>query len=243
MIGVKVEQLHALERDGLPTVQKGKGRRYPIPAAIRWFVDYSIERRVGGVPPRVNQQDLAGLVGVVPRQVKNLVDAGKLSSVVEGARRLFPLPLAVHEFIKYREELAREGRQRAVDPLKEAQIRRLTAQAEQEELELLRKRGESIDRITAVRAHADLLSALRSQALQAPNRHARKFVQLPSVPRARQALRALFNDELVRWGAAAAQVGRRIQLIGEDDSPEDLEPADAADDLAAVGAAEDAGDA
>jgi phage terminase Nu1 subunit (DNA packaging protein) len=216
MIGVPIEQLAVLEREAMPTVGKGKEKRYPLPGAIRWFVDYSVARRVGGVPPRVNQQDLAALLGVVPRQVKNLVDSGKITSIVEGPKRLFPLPQTVHEFVKYQKELAGAGKKDALDPLDAAKLRKISAEADQAEMDLLQKRGELLDRVTAQRGLSEVLQALRSQLGQAPNRYDRKFVGLTSATKARAVLKTVINSELVRLGAVVAAVGRRIQVVAED---------------------------
>jgi phage terminase Nu1 subunit (DNA packaging protein) len=216
MIGVPLEQLAALERDGMPVIGKAKGKRYPLPGAIKWFVEYSIARRVGGVPPRVNQQDLAGLLGVVPRQVKNLVDTGKISSVVEGGKRLHELPKVVHEFVKYQKELAGAGKKDALDPLDAAKLRKMTAEADAAEMELLHKRGELLDRVTAERAMGELVQAMRSEVQQVPARHDRNVIGLKDAAHGRKALKSVSNELLVRMGAVVAAVGRRIQLVAED---------------------------
>jgi phage terminase Nu1 subunit (DNA packaging protein) len=219
MIGVPVEQLAALEREGMPTIGKAKTKRYPVPSAIRWYVDYAVARRVGGIPPRVNKKDLAALVGVVDRTVTNLVDAGKVPSLIENGRRLYPLPAAVHEFIKYQKELAQGTKKDDMNELEKARLRKLNAEADQAEMTSLRLRGEFIDRVTSQRAIAEIVQSLRSQVGQAPNRYGRKFVAIPTEAKARQVLKLVLNDELVRWGAVVAAVGRRIQVVAEDLEP------------------------
>lgn len=223
MIGVASEQLVALEREGLPTVGTGKAKRYPVPMAVRWYIDFVVQRRVGGVPPRANQQDFAALVGVVPRQVKNLVDSGKITSVVEGNRRLYPLPGAVHEFIAYQKELVKGGKGEQLGALDMARLRKLNADADQAEMDALRKRGELIDRVTSERAIGEILQAIRSQIGQAPNRYARKFIAIQTEAKARQTLKTILNGELVRWGAAVAAVGRRIAIVAEDLAPDETD--------------------
>lgn len=225
MIGVRTEQLAALERDGLPTVGKAKKKRYPVPRAITWFIEYSVDRRVGGVPPRVNQHDLAALIGVTPRTVSNLVTAGTISSLIEKGKRVYPLPVVVHEFIKYQKELGSTTKGKEMDPLDAARLRKLNADAEQAEMDLLRKRGELLDRVTSERAISEILQALRSQGAQAPGRYDKRFVQLPTAAVARALLREMFNAEFTRWGATVAGIGRRIQVVAEDLTPDEEEPA------------------
>ncbi len=232
MIDVPVAQLAALEREGLPTVSKSKAKLYPVPRAITWYIEHAVARRVGGIPPRTNQQDLAGLLGIVPRQVKNLVDTGKLSSIVETGRRLYPLPLCVHEFVKYQRELV-QVKKDELDLLDQAKLRKLNAEAEQAEMDLLRKRGELLDRPTSERAMSEVLQALRSEVDQMPGRYARKTVQLTNAQRSRAVWREAANELLVRLGSAVAAVGRRIQIVAEDLTPEEAE-----EDVAAVGAGE-----
>lgn len=225
MIGVPTAQLAALEREGLPTVAKAraKAKLYPVPRAITWYIEHSVARRVGGIPPRTNQQDLAGLLGVVPRQVKNLVDTGKLSSMIENGRRVYPLPLCVHEFVKYQRELAQAKDGKPMNPLDQAKLRKLNAEAEQAEMDLLRKRGELIDRPTSERAMSEVLQALRSEVDQMPGRYGRKTVQVSSAAKSRAIWRECSNELLVRLGASVAAVGRRIQIIAEDLTPEEAD--------------------
>jgi hypothetical protein len=222
MIDVPVAQLAALEREGLPTVSKSKAKLYPVPRAVTWYIEHAVARRVGGIPPRTNQQDLAGLLGIVPRQVKNLVDTGKLSSIVENNRRLYPLPLCVHEFVKYQRELV-QVKKDDLDLLDQAKLRKLNAEAEQAEMDLLRKRGEMLDRVISQRAISELLQALRSEVDQREGRNARKTVQLSSVAKSRAVWREASNELLVRLGAAVAAVGRRIQIVAEDLTPDEAE--------------------
>lgn len=232
VIGVPVAQLAALEREGLPVVTRAKEKRYAMPAAAHWFIEYSIARRVGGIPPRVNQQDLALLLGVVPRQVKNLVDAGKIPSVVEGPRRLYPLPQAVHEFVKYQRELAQGTKGATTDPLQAAKLRKLNAEAEQAEMALLRDRGELVERVLQQRTLGEIFQAVRSAIEQVPGRHDRKFVGLSSAAAARKVLRQVMKgDVLHRISAVVVTIGRQVQLV--DETGED--PVQEAD-------AEDAGD-
>lgn len=235
MIDVPVPQLATLEREGLPTVTKSKAKCYPVPRAVTWYIEYAVSRRVGGIPPRTNQQDLAALLGVTPRQVKNLVDGGKISSIVEGGRRLYPLPLCVHEFVKYQRELA-QVKEEKLDQLDQAKLRKLNAEAEQAEMDLLRKRGELLDRPTSERAMSEVLQALRSEVDQMPGRYARKTVQLANAQRARAVWREAANELLVRLGAAVAAVGRRIQIVAEDLTPDEAETEVAAAAAAEVGA-------
>ncbi len=223
MIGVATEQLASLEREGLPTVGTGKAKRYPTPMAVRWYIDFVVTRRVGGIPPRANQQDFAALVGIVPRQVKNLVDNGKITTVIDGSRRLYPLPLAVHEFIKYQKDNAAGARKEELSELDAARLRKLNAEADKAEMEALRDRGEQMMRVDSERAIGEILQALRSQINQAPNRYSRKFVGLTTEAKSRQMLKSMFNGELVRWGAAVAGVGRRISIVAEDLTPDDEE--------------------
>lgn len=219
MIGVPVAQLAALEKEGLPHLTRAKEKRYPTPMGVTWFIEYSVARRVGGIPPRVNQLDLAALLGIVPRQVKNLVDGGKLPSMIEHGKRVYPLPAAVHEFVKYKVDQVSKDDDK-LDALDQAKLRKLTAEAEDAEMDLLQKRGELIDRVTSQRAVAEIVGGLDGQMSEAPSRHSRKLIGLKNESSARKALREIINAERTRWAATVAAVGRRIQVVAEDLTPE-----------------------
>jgi hypothetical protein len=232
-IGVKLGDLAALERAGLPFINKKKdGHFYPLPAAITWFVERAIATRVGGIAPRMNQKDLAMLVGYTPRQIANLAEAGTVKTVVEDGKRLYPMPAAVQEIIAYRETLARGKTDEKMSALDEAKLRKYLADAGDSELTLQERRGELIDRALASRAIAELLQALKAQLVQFPSRYEADLVDLSSRTKVRGVLKPAINAEISRLGAAAAQVGRRIQMIDAtierdgDDEDGDEEEAD-----------------
>lgn len=226
-IGVKVEQLAALERAGLPFVaKKASGHAYPLPAAVRWYVDHALATRVAGVPPRTTQKELAALVGYSPRQISNLVEEGKVKTVVEDGRRLYPLPAAVHEVIQYIEVRAGAKKEGALGALDAAKLRKLDADAQAAELTLQERRGELLDRVLVERALSELLQALKAQLVQFAPRYESDFVGLESRAKVRKLLKPAIHAEIQRLSAAAAQVGRRIQAIdatadrGDDDGAE-----------------------
>lgn len=213
-IGVKLGDLAALERDGLPFVNRKKeGRAYPLPAAIRWFVEYSVTNRVGGIPPRTTQRELATLTGYTPRQISNLVDEKKVTTLVEGGKRVYPLPQAVLELLAHRESVARGKSGEKVSDLDEAKTRKAKADADLTELQLMRERGEVIDRLLAVQALGEMLQALKGQLVQFPPRYEADFVGLDSRLKVRAILKPAMNAEIQRLQSAAAQVGRRIAAI------------------------------
>lgn len=222
-IGVRVADLAALEKDGLPVVKRKAGVRYPLPRALTWYIDHAITSRVGGIPPRVNQRDFATLVNISTRQVKNLTDAQKLSTVVEHGRRLWPLPKANHEFISYQVALRASGSGEKLGALDEARLRKLNADAEASELALLKQRGELIDRTLAEQSMARVVQGLRAQLLQFPARYERDLVGLPTALEVRAVLKPAINSELTRLGAAVAQAGRQLQLVEADGAPDDDE--------------------
>lgn len=234
-IGVKADQLPALERAGLPFVNRKKqGHVYPLPEAVRWYVDHAISTRVGGIPPRTSQKELAALVGYSPRQLTNLVEEKKLTTIVEGGKRLYPLPTAVLEIIAHRESQARGKSGEKMTALDEAKLRKMEADAQASELNLMERRGELIDRGLAARAIGELLAALKAQLIQFVARHESDLVGLENRVKVRGVLKPAINQEIQRLSAAGAQVGRRIQMIDATADPEDAgderEEADDADD-------------
>lgn len=223
-IGVKADRLPELERAGLPFVNKKKqGHVYPLPAALKWFVDREISTRASAPPPRVTQKDLAWLVGYTPRTLSNLVDENKLTTIVESGKRFYPTDKCVQEIIKHRESLARGKTGGAEAELDEIKLRKERAKTEREELSLLRERGELIARPLAERAIGELLTALKAQLVQFPSRYESDLVGLENRVKVRAILKPAVHQEIQRLSAAAAQVGRRLQVI---DSTADAEPED-----------------
>lgn len=232
-IGVKVADLAALERAGMPYINRKKdGHAYPLPTAITWYVERAVTTRVGGIAPRTTQKDLAMLVGYTPRQIANLADEGVVHTVVEEGRRLYPMPAAVHEIIAHREAKARGKTGEKMTPLDEAKLRKYLADAGDSELTLLERRGELIARVLANRALAELLQSLKAQLVQFPSRYEADLVGLENRVKVRGVLKPAINAELTRLGVAAAQVGRRLQMIDatserdDDDAGDDEEEAD-----------------
>jgi phage terminase Nu1 subunit (DNA packaging protein) len=230
-IGVKVADLAALERAGMPFVSRKKdGHVYPLPSAITWYVDRAVVTRVGGIAPRMNQKDLARLVGYTPRQISNLADEGVVHTVVEEGRRLYPMPDAVHEIIAHRESKARGKTGDKMTPLEEAKLRKYLADAGDSELNLLERRGELIDRPLANRVLAELMQSLKAQLVQFPSRYEADLVGLDTRVKVRAVLKPAINAEITRLGSAAAQVGRRLSMIDatvERDDEDSDEPEDA----------------
>lgn len=231
-IGVPLGELAALERDGLPFVNRKKeGRRYPLPAAIRWFVGYSVTNRVGGIPPRTTQSELATLVGYTPRQITNLVNEQKVATLVERGKRVYPLPQAVIEIIAHREAMARGKSGEKVSELEEAKTRKAKADAELAELQLMRERGEVISRLLAVQALGEMLQALKGQLIQFAPRYEADFVGLDSRLKVRAVLKPAVNAEIQRLQTAAAQVGRRIEAIAAAEDVDDESDDEEADGI------------
>lgn len=225
-IGVKPDALPALERAGLPFVsRKTKGHVYPLPAAVAWYVEYAVTTRVGGIPPRTNQRELAALVGYTPRQIGNLADDGTVTTLVENGRRLYPLPDAVHQVIAHKETLARGKSESKLNPLDEARLRKLEADAQAAELDLQERRGELLDRPLVERALQELLQALKAQLVQFAPRYESDLVGLESRLKVRAILKPAIHAELLRLQSAATQVSRRIQAIDAtaDDAPDGTE--------------------
>lgn len=230
-IGVPVSDLATLERAGLPFVNKKKeGRAYPVPKALRWYVDHAITTRVGGIPARTTQRELAALTGYVPRQISNLVDEGKVKTVVEGGKRLYPLPQAVIEILAHRESIAKGKTGEKMTALDEAKLRKMESEAQSSELDLMVRRGELLDRVLVERALSELLQSLKAQLIQFAPRYEADLVGLDSRLKVRAILKPAVNAEIQRLSSAAAQVGRRIQMIDATADADD-ETAEEADGL------------
>lgn len=227
-IGVKKEDLAALERAGLPFVNRKKdGRVYPLPAAVTWYVEHAIATRVGGIPPRTTQKELASLVGYTPRTLSNLVDEGKLKTVVEQGRRVYVLPDCVHQIIEHRESQARGKTGEKLTAFDEAKTRKMEADAQSSELTLMERRGELLARPLVERAFSELLQALKAQLVQFASRYEADLVGLENRIKVRAVLKPAMHAELLRLGAAGAQVGRRIQMIDATSEREEEDDTDA----------------
>ena len=223
-VGVKVADLPALERAGLPFASRKKsGRVYPMPRVVTWYIEHAVTSRVGGIPPRTTQRELATLVGYSPRQISNLVDDGTVKTVVEGGRRLYPMPDAVHAIIAHRESQARGKQGKKISVIDAAKLRKMEAEAESAELDVMQRRGELLDRVLVERTISELFQSIKAQLVQFTPRYEADFLDLDTGVKVRAVLKPAIHSEIGRLASAVAQVGRRIQAIGAEND-QDIEP-------------------
>lgn len=231
ILGVQPAVIAALEREGLPFEHK-KAKRYRLTLCVPWYVDYRLRKSANEIPPRASKTAFAQLLGVSTRQVTNLVEKG-IQTIVDGNSRSFPLPEALHWYIKFKLTDAGKGGANVSD-LDRARLKKMEIEIQQSELQLLRERGELVDRLTVERLIADLLQVLRGEMLNFPARWAADLVGIPKVLEMRLALKKAVNEGIARLGKAARAAGERIQVIAEgggedDDAPEDTDGPDDAD--------------
>lgn len=203
----------ALEREGLPVTKRKKRKLYPLAKCVAWYVDYRL--RKAPLPPRTTPTRFAQLVSITSRNVSYLIEKG-LPTIVEGGTRTLPLPDAVHWYIKYRVAQA-GGAGEALNDLDKMKLRKLEAETQQQEIQLMKTRGELVDRVTVERLLADILQSLRAEMLNFPARWADDFLGCTTRLEMRQRVKHAINEALARLGSAATAAGERIQIVEEDE--------------------------
>lgn len=222
ILGVAPASLAKLEREGLPTTTRRKKKFYPIAKCVRWYVDYRIRTSTRKMPPRAHKQEIAQLLGVTTRQVTNLVEQG-MPAIVEDNLRTFPLPDAVHWYLRFKDGNKKAD---ALNDLDRAKLRKLELEAAQQELTLLRLRGESLDRRTVENLFADLLQTVRGELLNFAARWAAEFLGAPTALEMRRRVKRAVHETIATLGKAVAAVGERLHVVddrrdgpADDDAP------------------------
>lgn len=115
----------------------------------------------------VTQSELALILGLTTRQIRNLEAAG-MPHRAEGNRKLYPLPDAVHWYRDRAVESALAEAQ--VTDYEEAKAREMKARADRAELEVARMRGELIHVNDLEALFTAPLAQMRARLLALPGR-------------------------------------------------------------------------
>jgi phage terminase Nu1 subunit (DNA packaging protein) len=123
----------------------------------------------------LTQRDIADLLGLTTRQIRNLENEG-MPHRAEKNRKFYPMPDAARWY--YEREVAR-SRQEPSD-YGDARAREMAARAEKAEIEVLQLRAEVIHVSDLEAMHARPLAQLRARLLALPGRLAAEL-PLPAV--------------------------------------------------------------
>lgn len=122
----------------------------------------------------LNQTEVAELLGLTTRQIRNLEKEG-LPKTAKGGKAGYNGPAVVQWFVAYREQLV------APKDLAEAEQRKAIADAQLAELKLAREQGKVVEVEVAADRVGRMLTQLRSQMLTLPQRWAPKVVGLKTL--------------------------------------------------------------
>ncbi|MCC7134120.1 MAG: hypothetical protein IT352_15790 [Gemmatimonadales bacterium] len=145
-------------------------------------------RRPPAKPWQVSQQELAELLGISTRQVRNLEAVGLPSRSTKG-RKCYDAAAAVAWYLAYKVPVTSET-------MKAAELRRTVAAANLAELRFRREAGELVPVADAVEVVERMLGQLRSQLVTLPQRWAPRLVGVATVPAATALLDQAVHDAL-----------------------------------------------
>jgi phage terminase Nu1 subunit (DNA packaging protein) len=151
-----------------------------------------------GLPDFLSQSQLAEMIGVTPRQVRNLEDAG-LPSEPGPRGKVYPRRACRDWYLAFKEEAAiRRVRQESPTSLEDERVRLVAAQASLAELDLEQRRGGLVTVEDHIRHTERTLLVLRARLLNLPGMLAPRVVGLRSLREADAVLRgemdAIFTE-------------------------------------------------
>jgi len=141
----------------------------------------------------LTQKELAELLGLTSRQIRNLTEEGILKTEPLGAREFYPWPASNHRYIAYKVERSRPAASSKEEHLR---ARKLAAETEIAELKAAEARRELIPFDLHVARVAQLLDRLRGRLLAVPGYWAPEVVGLKDVKQAVGRLRPLMAELL-----------------------------------------------
>lgn len=165
-------------------------------------------------------EDIASLLGVSERMVRNYIKDNKLPCNGDGRGRRFAWPQVREWYVQYRIELAGSRGSLGVsvppiddETLDQATLRRVKAEADLKELQLARERGQVAAVADVERVLSAAVMAVQTQVLAVPSRLATQMLGLEDHARAvailtaemRQLLSNLPTIDAVREAAVTAE--------------------------------------
>lgn len=137
--------------------------------------------------------EFAAITGLSTRQIRNLEKAGMPCRDGEGNRKAYPLPDALQWYVA--EKMREAERSAKPSGLEEAKVRKMEAEAELKQRDLLRSRGELVPLEWMESEFAAALATLRAAIQTVPVRHGRTVS--PDDPDAGTAALEGVTDELL----------------------------------------------
>lgn len=156
----------------------------------------------------VNQTEFAALVGLSTRQVRNL-EAEGLPHRADGNAKLYPLPDALDWYY------ARKYEPEAPSERKEADLRKLNAEAKLKEIEVAKAAGELVPLDQYTSELGLVLDKVRAKLQNVPGTWAPALVGCKTIPEALTRLRPLVNEILVELSG----MGDELEELGDADAP------------------------
>jgi phage terminase Nu1 subunit (DNA packaging protein) len=162
----------------------------------------------------VTQQQLADILGLSTRQIRNLEHEG-LPLRAEGKRKLYPIPDAVRWYV--------QREQARVEPTdyEEAKARKMAAEAELAEIQRDRERGRLLAIEDVEREHRKMLERLAAALKSAPAKYAPRLVGRRTVPEMMHALKAAIDDLMLA-----------LSELGDEQPDDEIPDEDASDGMA-----------
>lgn len=141
----------------------------------------------------VNQTELAQILGITSRQVRNLEKKG-IPHRSKGREKLYPVPGAVLWYIQ--QERERASSSAPLEEMKELKNRKLSAETRLAEFEAAEKEGKLIPLEIHEERFAAQLERLRARILNVPGAWAPALVGCRAIPDAMTRLKGLCSELL-----------------------------------------------
>jgi len=149
----------------------------------------------------LDTEDIAMLLGVSSRMIRNYVRDKDLPSKEDGRGRRFNWPDVLEWYVRYRaemsgsdgseaEESGGEGDEWQTETMEQAELRKTIAEADLKELELARGRGQVVAIQDVQRTMANLAKAIQTKILAWPSKLAMKMAGKP-----REQIRAILDHD------------------------------------------------
>lgn len=159
------------------------------------------------------QRQLAEMLDLDPRQIRNLEKVGLPTSKVKGEKR-YPWPKCLHWYLAHKvDAIAKRSDGKELDAQR---LRKLTAEADLAELKAEQERGRLVAIDYMEQQTTTLLQRLRAKLLNAPSKHAPAMVGLRTMHEAQSRLELAFAEVMT----ALAETGEDPELDAGDDVDE-----------------------
>lgn len=150
------------------------------------------------LPDLLTQMQLADVLGVTTRQIRNLEARGLPIDESTGTK-LYPKRQCQRWYIEFKQEeaLGRAEREQTTD-LEEAQRRKVLAEARLAEIKVLREEGRLVPLETVEAIHAETGDRLRAVLVNAPSNYAIHLERAGVEPAVAQEILEQLAEELIR---------------------------------------------